>query len=328
MQILITGGAGFIGSNFARFVSRNHPNHTLIVLDKLTYAGNLKNLEGIICEFMRGDVCDRELVDSLVSRSDIVVHFAAETHNDNSLENQDLFLKTNIDGTYSVLHAVRKHDKRLHHISTDEVFGDLPLDSAEKFTPQSPYNPSSPYSASKAASDLLVKAWTRSFGVRASISICGNNYGPRQHIEKFIPRQITNILTGIKPKLYGAGQNVRSWMHVEDHCRAIWEIIERGETGKTYIAGADCELSNVKVLKMILKLMDKPADWFDFVSDRAGHDRKYAIDNASTLELGWKPRYTDFERGLQETIEWYALNKDFWIADKETVEAKYSLKGQ
>ena len=245
-RLLVTGGAGFIGSNFVRWLVA-HTDVSVVVLDKLTYAGNADSLAGLPDDRVRlvvGDVCDAELVDRLVADCDAVVHFAAESHNDNSLTDPWPFISTNIVGTYTILQAVRKHDRRLHHISTDEVYGDLELDDPERFHESTPYNPSSPYSSSKGAADLLVRAWVRSFGVRATISNCSNNYGPYQHIEKFIPRQITNVLSGLRPKLYGSGENVRDWIHVDDHNAAVWLILNDGKIGETYLIGADGEKNN------------------------------------------------------------------------------------
>jgi dTDP-glucose 4,6-dehydratase len=257
------------------------------------------------------------------------VHFAAESHNDNSLRDPEPFVRTNVVGTFTILEAVKRHGVRLHHISTDEVYGDLELDDPAKFTPDTAYNPSSPYSATKAGADLLVRAWVRSFGIAATISNCSNNYGPYQHIEKFIPRQITNVLAGLRPKLYGAGENVRDWIHVDDHNRAVWTIIDRGRVGETYLIGADGELSNKAVLETILELMGKPADWYDHVTDRAGHDLRYAIDATKLrTELGWQPRYEDMRAGLEQTVEWYAQHPDWWQAAKDGVEARYSAVGQ
>ncbi len=257
------------------------------------------------------------------------MHFAAESHNDNSLRDPSPFVHTNVVGTFTILEAVRKHGVRLHHISTDEVYGDLELDDPAKFTPDTPYNPSSPYSSTKAASDLLVRAWVRSFGIVATLSNCSNNYGPYQHVEKFIPRQITNVLSGIRPKLYGAGQNVRDWIHVDDHNAAVWLIIDRGRSGQTYLIGADGERSNRDVLETILELMGKPADWYDHVTDRAGHDLRYAIDAGKLrTELGWSPRFTDMRAGLAQTIGWYTENQDWWEPGKRAVEARYAEVGQ
>lgn len=332
MNLLITGGAGFIGSNFAHWVASNHPDTKMVVLDKLTYAGNLANLEGIPdCQlrFVHGDICDAALVDDLFSNTDAVVHFAAESHNDNSIADPSPFVKTNVEGTFCLLEAARKHKVRFHHISTDEVYGDLALDDPARFTEDTPYRPSSPYSSTKAASDMLVRAWVRTYGVEATISNCSNNYGPRQHIEKFIPRQITNILSGIRPKLYGDGLNVRDWIHVDDHSSAVWEIITNGRIGETYLIGADGERSNIDVLHAILHVMGKASDDFDWVRDRPGHDRRYAIDSTKLREeLGWKPIHTDFAEGLAKTIEWYRQNEAWWTDAKESVEAKYAKKGQ
>lgn len=334
--MLITGGAGFIGSNFVHYTLTNHPDYQVTVLDKLTYAGNTANLTGVEdkIEFVQGDICDRELVDDLVSKNDIVVHFAAESHNDNSLRNPWPFVETNIIGTYNILEAVRKHDKRLHHVSTDEVFGDLELDDPNRFTETTPYEPSSPYSASKASSDHLVRAWVRSFGIKATISNCSNNYGPRQHIEKFIPRQITNILSDIKPKLYGTGEQVRDWIHVDDHNSAVHLIIEKGKLGDTYIIGADNDhVNNKSVIELICDIMGKGSDWYDHVNDRPGHDMRYAMDSTKLrTELGWQPQYTDNQTGMRDgllqTIEWYTNNRDWWQAQKQEIEAKYAEQGQ
>jgi len=332
MKILVTGGAGFIGSNFVRLLLNEQPESKVTVIDKLTYAGNRDNLENLPddrLKFIKGDIGDEELINQLVSENDIVVHFAAESHNDNSLRNPWPFVETNLIGTYRILEAVRAHNKRLHHISTDEVFGDLALDDTTKFTDSTPYNPSSPYSATKAGSDHLVRSWVRSFGVKATISNCSNNYGPYQHIEKFIPRQITNILSDQKPKLYGSGQNVRDWIHVDDHNSAILAIIEKGKVGETYLIGADGEKNNLNVLETILELMDKPKDCFELVSDRPGHDRRYAIDATRIKqELNWHPKYTDFKLGLQQTIDWYTDNRSWWRSQKAEIEAKYKERGQ
>jgi dTDP-glucose 4,6-dehydratase len=331
MRLLVTGGAGFIGANFVHHTLREHPEHTVVVLDALTYAGNEQSLAPVRdrIDFVRGSVADAALVDDLVGRADVVVHFAAESHNDNSLRDPSPFLQTNVVGTFTLLEAVRRHGARLHHVSTDEVYGDLELDDPAKFTPETPYNPSSPYSATKAGSDMLVRAWVRSFRVHATISNCSNNYGPYQHVEKFIPRQITNVLTGIRPKLYGAGENVRDWIHVEDHNAAVHAILDRGRPGETYLIGADGERSNRDVLALILELTGQPADAFDSVVDRAGHDLRYAIDATKLREeLGWSPRYTDFREGLAATIDWYRANEAWWRPLKEEVEAAYAARGQ
>lgn len=329
--LLVTGGAGFIGSNFVHHVIE-HTDDTVVVLDKLTYAGNRASLEGLPEDRVRlvvGDIADAAVVDPLVADADAVVHYAAESHNDNSLHDPRPFLDTNIIGTYTLLEAARKHGTRFHHISTDEVYGDLELDDPERFTEHTPYNPSSPYSSTKAGSDLLVRAWVRSFGVQATISNCSNNYGPYQHVEKFIPRQITNVIRGIRPKLYGAGENVRDWIHADDHSSAVLTILEKGEIGQTYLIGADGEKNNKAVVELILTLMGQDADAYDHVTDRAGHDLRYAIDSTRLrTELGWMPRYQDFEAGLAATIDWYRENEAWWAASKDGVEAFYATKGQ
>ena len=331
-HILVTGGCGFIGANFVRYVARNHPDVHVTVLDKLTYAGNPENIAGLPqsqVELVVGDICDTALLNRLVPECDAIVHFAAESHNDNSIANPEPFIATNVEGTMRLLEAARAYDVRFHHISTDEVYGDLALDDPARFTERSPYHPSSPYSASKAASDHLVRAWTRTYGLRATISNCSNNYGPYQHVEKFIPRQITSILEGMRPKLYGTGANVRDWIHVDDHSSAIWEILTRGRIGETYLIGADGEKSNIDVLRTILRLMGQLEDAFDWVRDRPGHDRRYAIDPTKLrTELGWRPAHTDFERGMQGVIDWYTNHRDWWEPAKVVTEARYRAQGQ
>jgi len=236
---------------------------------------------------------------------------------------------TNVVGTFTLLEAVRRHEVRYHHISTDEVYGDLELDDPAKFTPTTPYNPSSPYSSTKAASDMLVRAWVRSFGVQATISNCSNNYGPYQHVEKFIPRQITNVIDGVRPKLYGTGENVRDWIHVDDHNSAVWAIIEKGRIGETYLIGADGEENNKAVVELILELMGQPRDAYDHVNDRPGHDLRYAIDATKLREeLGWTPRYRSFRDGLAATIEWYRANEAWWRPHKDATEARYARLGR
>ena len=330
-RLLVTGGAGFIGANFVRYVLA-HTDHHVTVLDKLTYAGNRESLAGLPEQrmtFVLGDIADAALVDELMATTDVVVHFAAESHNDNSLRDPEPFLHTNVVGTFTLLESVRKHGTRLHHISTDEVYGDLELDDPAKFTERTAYNPSSPYSSTKAGSDLLVRAWVRSFGVRATISNCSNNYGSYQHVEKFIPRQITNVLCGIRPKLYGAGRNVRDWIHVDDHSSAVLTIIEKGRLGETYLIGANGEKDNKTVIEMILTQMGQPADGYDHVTDRAGHDLRYAIDSTKLrAELGWQPKYVDFADGLNATIAWYRDNEAWWRPVKDATEARYASQGQ
>ena len=338
--LLVTGGAGFIGANFVRLTLDKYPQYKVIVVDKLTYAGNRANLPldgdhgagdySDRLEFVHGDICDAALIDGLVQRCDVIVHFAAESHNDNSLANPRPFVDTNIIGTFTLLEAALKHDKRFHHISTDEVFGDLELDDPNRFTESTPYNPSSPYSSTKAGSDHLVRAWIRSFGLQATISNCSNNYGPYQHIEKFIPRQITNILSGRTPKLYGTGEQVRDWIHVDDHNTAVHLILERGTIGETYIIGADNDhVNNKQVIELICELMDAPG--YEHVADRPGHDMRYAMDSTKLRrELGWQPQYTDrdLRDGLTHTIQWYRDNTDWWQGAKEQVENTYATRGQ
>lgn len=330
-NLLVTGGAGFIGSNFVHYTLKNRPEYKITVVDKLTYAGNLNNLKQVMDQitFVKGDICDRELMDKLVSETDIIVHFAAESHNDNSLRNPWPFIDSNIAGTVTILEAIRKHGKRLHHISTDEVYGDLEIGSPEKFTEETPYHASSPYSASKASSDILVMAWVRSFGVEATISNCSNNYGPYQHIEKFIPRQITNILSGLSPKLYGTGEQVRDWIHVDDHNSAVHAILDKGVLGELYLIGANGEQNNKFILENILEIMGKDKKAYEHVNDRPGHDQRYAIDSTKLqTQLGWKPKYTDIQQGLKDTVKWYTENEDWWKTAKDEVEASYAKQGQ
>lgn len=315
-NIIVTGGCGFIGSNFVHYVVDNCPDVHITVLDKLTYAGNKENIAGLPAdrvELVVGDVCDAELLERIVPGHDAIVHYAAESHNDNSIADPEPFLRTNVEGTFRLLEAVRKHSIRYHHASTDEVYGDLALDDPARFTEDMPYKPSSPYSSTKAASDMLVRAWTRTYGLRTTISNCSNNYGPYQHVEKFIPRQITNILCGARPKLYGDGLNVRDWIHVEDHSSAVWAILTKGRMGETYLIGADNEKSNLDVLRMILEIMGRGLCDFDWVKERLGHDRRYSIDSTKLRdELGWSPRRIDFAEGLKDVIEWYRDNESWW----------------
>lgn len=330
-DILVTGGAGFIGSNFVHHVLAQS-EHSVTVLDKMTYAANRASLDGADPQRLRlvvGDICDRDLVHDLVGAADAVVHYAAESHNDNSLSDPAPFLHTNIVGTFTLLEAVRATGTRFHHISTDEVFGDLELDDPAKFTEETPYNPSSPYSSTKAGSDLLVRAWVRSYGIEATLSNCSNNYGPYQHVEKFIPRQITNVLSGIRPKLYGQGRNVRDWIHASDHSSAVLRILDAGTPGRTYLIGADGERSNLDVLQTVLRLMGRAENEFDHVVDRPGHDLRYAIDGTRMQqELDWSPQFTDFESGLADTIDWYTEHERWWQPVKAATEAKYAEVGQ
>lgn len=331
--MLVTGGAGFIGANFVRLICQARPDTRVTVLDKLTYAGNRANLAGLDIDLVEGDIADPATVEPLVAAADVVVHFAAESHNDNSLRDPSPFIHTNLVGTFTLLEACREHDTRLHHVSTDEVFGDLEIGAATKFTEHTAYAPSSPYSATKAGSDHLVRAWVRSFGLRATISNCSNNYGPYQHIEKFIPRQITNILSRRTPKLYGTGEQVRDWIHVDDHNEAVLAILERGRIGETYNIGADQEdINNKQVIELICEIMGHTRNGralYEHVADRPGHDQRYAMDAAKLRrELGWTPRFTDIRAGLEDTIAWYRENEGWWKPEKEDVEARYKQQGQ
>ncbi|HUD06348.1 MAG TPA: dTDP-glucose 4,6-dehydratase [Candidatus Saccharimonadales bacterium] len=331
MKVLITGGAGFIGSNFVHYIAKHRPSWQITVFDNLTYAGNLSNLIGLgksKYTFIKGDICDEESINNAVGSNDLVVHFAAESHVDNSINSPWPFANTNLIGTYWVLEAVRKNKKRLHHISTDEVFGDLrPNDP--KFSENSPYKPSSPYSATKAGSDHLVRAWTKSFNITATISNCSNNYGPRQHPEKLIPRHVTEIIEGREPKLYGEGTNIRDWIHVDDHNSAVLAIIEKGKNGETYLIGNNQEQTNKQVLDAILDIMGNDANYFEFVEDRPGHDRRYAIDSSKIKEeLDWEPKYKNFRDGLVDTINWYKDNEQWWKPQKANTEEKYKKLGR
>jgi dTDP-glucose 4,6-dehydratase len=308
LRLLVTGGAGFIGSNFVRRTLSLRPDVDITVLDALTYAGQISNLSGLEgqFEFFKGDICDSSVVESLVSEADAVVHFAAESHNDNSLKSPRPFIETNFVGTFELIQAAVRHDVRFHHVSTDEVFGDLPLEGNQKFNRETPYNPSSPYSASKASSDHLVRAWVRSFGLKATISNCSNNFGPYQHGEKLIPRMIKLIESGAKPQLYGNGANVRDWIHVDDHNDGVWAVLDKGVVGQTYLLGADNQRSNLDVVRALLLIMGKPEDFIEFIKDRPGHDLRYAIDASETEdELGWLPSHGNFEEKLAETVDFY-----------------------
>lgn len=313
MTILVTGGAGFIGTNFIFYWQKAHPEDRIVCLDKLTYAGNLKNLEGVKQKdnfrFVKGDICDRDNVFALFEEEhpDYVVNFAAESHVDRSIEEPELFLRTNVLGTQVLLDACREYGvKRFHQISTDEVYGDLPLDKLELlFTEVSPIRPSSPYSATKAAADLLVQAYYRTYELPVTISRCSNNYGPYQHEEKLIPLMITNACQNKNLPVYGEGRNVRDWIYVEDHCRAVDLILQNGKEGEVYNVGGSNEWRNIEIVKLICKELGKPEELIAHVTDRKGHDLRYAIDATKLrTELGWKPEMT-FEKGLKETITWY-----------------------
>lgn len=318
MRLLVTGGAGFIGANFILYWLQKYPNDSIVNLDKLTYAGNLENLSSVEKNpnytFVHGDICDAKLVDETMRGIEVVVHFAADSHVDRSILDPDPFIKTNIEGTYVLLKTALKHRvARFHHISTDEVFGELPLESKEKFTEKTSYNPRSPYSASKAAADHLVRAFHNTYQFPITISNCSNNFGPYQFPEKLISLAITNVLEGKKVPIYGDGLHVRDWLYVGDHCEAIDLILKSGKIGETYLVGGlTQDIPNVEIVKRILKIMGKDENMIEFVKDRPGHDRRYAIDwSKINQELGWKPKH-DFDEALTETIQWYTKNQDWW----------------
>ncbi|MFH1890577.1 MAG: dTDP-glucose 4,6-dehydratase [Candidatus Kuenenbacteria bacterium] len=318
MNLLVTGGAGFIGSNFIHYWLKKYPEDKIINLDVLTYAGNLENLKDIAdnpnYKFVKGDICDTNLVDKLMKGIDTVVHFAAESHVDNSITGPDVFVQTNVVGTHALLQAALKNKiKRFHHVSTDEVFGELELDSKEKFNEKTLYNPSSPYSASKAGSDHLVRAYFKTYGLDITISNCSNNYGPYQHKEKFIPKAIINLLKGEKVPVYGDGLYIRDWLYVEDHCRAIDLILEKSKAGETYCAGGMTEdVNNLEIVRKILKILDKDENMIEHIKDRSGHDRRYAVAwGKIKKELGYEPKFS-LDRYLEKTVEWYKNNEWFW----------------
>ena len=320
MTILVTGGAGFIGSNFIFYELEKHPEDRIVCLDKLTYAGNLSTLKSVLdhpnFRFVKADICDREAVYRLFEeeKPDIVAHFAAESHVDRSIENPGVFLETNILGTAVLMDACRKYGiKRYHQVSTDEVYGDLPLDRPDLFfTETTPIHTSSPYSSSKAAADLLVMAYHRTFDLPVSISRCSNNYGPYQFPEKLIPLMIANCLADKPLPVYGKGENVRDWLYVEDHCKAVDLIMRQGRVGEVYNIGGHNEMRNIDIVKLILKELGKPESLITFVTDRKGHDMRYAIDPAKIhTELGWLPE-TMFADGIKKTIRWYLDNKEWW----------------
>lgn len=309
MKLLITGSVGFIGANFVHYILNKYSDYKIIGLDKLTYASNLGNLSDIESDprymFSKGDICDIRLVDTLVEQSDAVIHFAAESHVDRSILSPGAFIQTNVVGTQVLLDACVKYKKRFHHISTDEVYGSLPLVGNEKFTEHSHYDPSSPYSASKAASDHLVRAYHRTYGLEATITNCSNNYGPFQHKEKLIPLVISNALKDLKIPVYGIGMNVRDWIYVYDHCEAIDLVLHKGKIGETYLVWGNEEWSNIDLVKKILQIMNKPESLISFVSDRWGHDQKYSVDTKKIeSELGWVCK-NDFSYGLEKTVDWY-----------------------
>lgn len=316
MKLLITGGAGFIGSNFIHYWLEKHPEDEIVNFDTLTYAGNLENLKDIEnnknYKFIKGDVCDREAVFEAVKDCDVVVHYAAETHVDRSIMDPDIFLRSNVLGTQNILEAVRKYEKRIHHVSTDEVFGALgPNDLA--FNEKTPYDPRSPYSASKAAADHLVRAYFHTYGIRMTISNCSNNYGCYMFPEKMLPLFIANLMEDKKVPVYGDGLQVRDWIHTLDHARGVDMILQKGKIGETYCLGGEYELTNLELTKTLLKVMGKDESSIEFVKDRPGHDRRYAIDfSKAKNELGWEPQIK-FEDGLKDMVDWYINNQE-WVS--------------
>lgn len=326
MTIVVTGGAGFIGSNFIFYLLKNHPDYKIVCLDKLTYAGNLSTLKSVLDKivFEKVDICDRTEVERVFTeqKPDIVVNFAAESHVDRSIENPEIFLQTNIIGTAVLMDACRKFGiQRFHQVGTDEVYGDLPLDRPDLFfTEETPIHTSSPYSSSKAGADLLVMAYGRTYGLPVTISRCSNNYGPYQFPEKLIPLMIANALADKPLPVYGAGLNVRDWLYVEDHCKAIDLILQNGRVGEVYNIGGHNEMKNIDIVKLICETLGKPESLIKFVKDRQGHDMRYAIDPAKIhRELGWLPE-TTFKEGIAKTIQWYLDNKEWW---EEIVSGEY-----
>jgi dTDP-glucose 4,6-dehydratase len=334
MKLLVTGGAGFIGSNFIRYWFKNHPNDEIINLDKLTYAGHLSSTKDFEnnpnYKFVKGDICDSEIVDKVVGEAETIIHLAAETHVDRSIVGPQVFLQTNVMGTQILLDAAVKHGvKRFHHVSTDEVFGALDLDSKEKFNENTLYDPHSPYSASKAGSDYLVRSYFHTYGLPITITNCSNNFGPYQDPEKFIPRAITNLIEGKEVPLYGDGKYVRDWLFVEDHCRAIEVVLEKGKVGETYLVGGLTEdINHLAVTRKLLNIFGKDETSIKFVKDRPGHDRRYAVDwSKIERELGWKPLF-GFDEWLAKTVDWYKKNNWWWQPLKEEAEKLYEKTGQ
>lgn len=325
--VVVTGAAGFIGVNFVRYLIGN-TSWRIIGVDSLSEASNLASLEGIDqsrFRFEKVDIRDLNALLEVSEGADAMVHLAAESHNDNSLHSPGLFIETNVVGTFNVLEVVRTLKLRLHHVSTDEVYGDFPPGSVDLFKEETPYRPSSPYSATKAASDHLVRAWVRSFKIEATISNCSNNYGPYQNVEKFIPRQITNLLLGEKAVLYGTGNNVRDWIHVNDHSSAILRILESGKLGETYLVGTSGERDNLSVVEIIMDVMGFPASHLRFIADRAGHDFRYGIDSSKMRkDLAWNPEPRDFREDISQLVEWYRENETWWRAKKTSIEEKYA----
>jgi dTDP-glucose 4,6-dehydratase len=334
-KLLVTGGAGFIGSNFVHYWREAHPDDNIINLDALTYAGNRANLAGIAegesYRFIHGSILDADLVREVIGDVDTIVHFAAESHVDRSILGPEAFVETNVKGTLVLLEAVRESKRPIHfhHISTDEVFGALPLDTTTKFTESTPYQPNSPYSASKAGSDHLVRVYHETYKLPVTITNCSNNFGPYQHPEKFISRMITNLIDGENVKIYGDGLYVRDWLFVRDHCRAIEAVLQKGKVGETYLVGGmSRDVNNLEVAKLLLEYMNLGEDKIEHVKDRAGHDRRYAVDwSKISADLGWEPEHT-FEEWLKKTVDWYQGNEAWWRPLKAEAEATYKKTGQ
>jgi len=324
VKLLVTGGAGFIGTNFVRYWVDRYPEDEIAVLDKLTYAGHLENLKGLKVDFIKGDICDRKVVARAMAGVDVVVHFAAETHVDRSIIDPDIFIKSNIIGTETLCRAaIKAKIKRFHHISTDEVFGALALTTNGKFTEKTAYSPRSPYAVSKATSDFIVRMYHHTYGLPITITNTSNNYGPYQDPEKFIPRMITNAIDNQPLPIYGDGLYVRDWIHTYDHCTAIDLILTKGKVGETYLVGANSERNNLTVVKLILKYLGKPESLITFVKDRPGHDRRYALDSRKIKrELGWKPEHK-FEYWLKRVVKWYVDNEAWWRPLKKRAESIY-----
>ena len=331
MRLLVTGGAGFIGSNFIHYWIKNHPEDEIINYDKLTYSGNLENLKDVEnnknYKFVKGDIGDFKLLRETLEGVDTIVNFAAESHVDRSILDPSTFVMTNVVGTQVLLDAARDaKTKKFHHISTDEVFGSLELEDKNKFNEETKYNPRSPYAASKAASDHLVRAYHYTYNMPITITNCANNFGPYHYPEKFIPLAVTNLLEGKKVPVYGDGLYVREWLYVLDHCSGIEKVLEKGKIGETYLIGIDMDISNIEVVKKILKLLKKGEDMIEYVKDRPGHDRKYAIDSSRIKnELGWEPEYT-FDQGLELTVKWFQENEDWWKKLKDRNYEEYYKK--
>lgn len=331
MKLLVTGGAGFIGNNFIRYHLKCYPKDRIINLDKLTYAGHLSSIKdfekNVNYKFVKGDITNERLVSSLIKETDVIIHFAAESHVDRSIHDPREFVKTNILGTFTLLEAARKYKiKRFHHVSTDEVFGELPLSDDKKFSEKTCYDPRSPYSATKASSDHLVRACFHTFGLPVTITNCSNNFGPYADPEKFIPRMITNLIADKKLPIYGDGKYVRDWLYVEDHVRAIELVVSKGKLGETYLVGGQKkDVSNLELAKKLLNIFELSEDYLEFVKDRPGHDRRYAVDFSKIMKLGWKPE-NDIDEALQKTVAWYKENQWWWKSLKTKTEKFYATR--